>query len=240
MRRITLRIGLLLVVLTAAGITTFAFWLDRQPDPLDLLPAAAVSYHSDPAGKGTIDIDGLLTPATASIVEQMVKTPPGPIATLRIRSNGGGGNGADRLAKLANANNLRVRVDDRTICSSACVIFLGAVQTRLLDIAPGAWLRVHGRSTGADDPVDRQPSTVMDTWVESLSPAWYRFLKACTSKPLVRDAGLAMTWGEVKALERAPGSIDCDRIAYRTKDWLFGGMKMPATAAPVNVIRPGR
>ncbi len=214
--------GLVMVIVVAGAVGGFALWLDGVGDVAELLPAAEVSYRMDPATRGTIEIDGLLTPATASIVERMMKGPPWPVATLRVRSNGGGGNGAERLARLANAAGLQVRVEDRAICSSACVIFLAQVRPELRRVAPGAWLRVHGRSTGPDDPRDREKSTVMDEWVGMISPAWLRFLEGCRSKPLVRDAGIAMTWAEVEAVGRGPAAVDCDAIGHRTKDWLFG------------------
>lgn len=239
MGRVLLWIVLCGTILAAGAIAAFALWLDRQGDLMDILPAAAVSFTQEPQTGGTITIDGLLTPATASAVERIMKGPPGPVATLRVRSGGGGGNGAERLAQLVNKAGLKLRIEDRAICSSACVIMLGDIDKRLLQIAPGAWLRVHGRSTGPNDPLDRQPSSLMDRWVGQLSPAWLAFLAACPSKPLVRDAGIAMTWAEIKSLERAPASVDCDRIAYRTKDWLFGGMPLVGAAPAVRVVRPG-
>ena len=61
----------------------------------------------------------------------------------------------------------------------------------------------------------------MGAWVRRLSPGWFAFLAGCRSKPLVRDAGLAMTWGEVQMIERGGAVPDCDRIAFRNKEWLF-------------------
>ncbi len=53
----------------------------------------------------------------------------------------------------------------------------------------------------------------------TLSPRWFAVLARCPTRPLVREAGIAMTWDEVRLLER-DSTQGCEPFAHRTKAWL--------------------
>ena len=218
-----LKVIIVLCVVLAAGLTTFLV-LPKPPlavadDEVDGYPAATVSYGTDGQGGDVLFVDGLLVGATMKAVRASLEGHAGRITRMQITSAGGLGPAADRLAALVNTRHLPVRVAANKICSSACVFFLAAVEPGLRRIDDAAWLRVHGNGVGADQ--DAAPMRMMDQPVEAMSRNWHRFLDACPSKPLNRNAGIAMTWGEIQQVDRNPSSLDCRKMAYRTKDWLF-------------------
>ena len=194
---------------------------DAGEDPDDGYPAAKVELRRSAHGS-TLRIDGLLVKATMVEVNRVLAAHSREVTSLQIKSGGGLGPYAGRLADIVNAARIPVVVANDTLCSSACVFFLAAVHPELWSFEPRAWLRVHGNSAGPTDPADNDPSMrIMDAPIEAMSPNWHRFLVACPSRPLFRNAGLSMTWTEVQAVDRNPASIDCAKIAYRTKAWTY-------------------
>ena len=211
-----MRVLLIVVVVAFAGVAG-SWWLDRTLNDMaqaDGYPSANITRSGD-----VLVMNGLIVNATLARVAQEMAT--APVRRIRVWSGGGMGAASILLARRLNQAGVVMEVGPRSVCSSACVMLLAELRPELRAIDPGAWLRVHGSSDGPDDLRDAErPDQNMGPWVRKLSPAWFDYLAACTSKPLVRNAGLAMTWGEVRAVERGAGAA-CDRIAFRTKDWLF-------------------
>lgn len=207
-----------ILIVTALGVTAFSMWSRQGGDGYE---AAEVGFVQDPVLGGVVTLDGLIVSATVERFDGVIAAHAGAVRVLRVTSPGGITAAADRLAEAVNRAGLVVRIEREDLCSSACVMFLAGVPPGKRVIDAGAWLRVHGGSARLPGEVKEAGSEYMSAAVQVILPAWLAFLRQCRSEPLLREAGLAMLWGEVQGLERAGRRTDCEAIAYRDKDWLF-------------------
>ena len=217
---------LMLVVMIAVPVYLFGFREER-----DSYPAAQVSFGQVPRVGGTITMNGLIVSGTLERVKAELDRHPGEVQGLRVRSEEGTESAAGRLAQLVNRAGLMVRVEAGAVCGGACVLFLADVEPKLRMIDGRAWMLVRGRSELAAGEEKPDDAVYMATAVGQISSVWLAFLRHCKSEPLERTAGLAMTWGEVQGLATPEPSLNCEKIAFRDHDWLFG-LKGPS-------VKPG-
>lgn len=208
----------LLLVAMIAGPVYF-FWPRAERDSF---PAAKVEFGQSPKLGGTVSVTGLIVSATLDLVQKELDAHPGAVQVLRVRSEGGTVAAAARLAQVVNGAGLFVRVEAQSVCAAACVMLLGDVEARLRVIDNRAWLLVRGNSDLPAGVKKPDSAVYMAKQVGELSPAWLAFLRRCASEPVERSAGLAMTWGEVQSLVSSVVKVECEKIAFRTRDWLFG------------------
>lgn len=226
-----------LVLLLMIATPVYVFWPRTERDSF---PAAKVEFGQTPKLGGTVTVTGLINSATVDLVQKELDAHGGAVQVLRVRSEGGTAAAAARLARLVNRAGLFVRVEARAVCASVCVMFMGEVEVRLRVIDNRAWLLVRGSSDLAAGVKKPDSAVYMAQQVGELSPLWLAFLRRCGSEPLERRAGLAMTWGQVQSLATPGTKLDCDTIAMRDRDWLFGpsGPLGPQTDRPLATKGP--
>ena len=214
---------LIFAALSLAVLTLGSYGWDR------LMARRTVAIAGDTLSPAAITRDGTVLTVRGPIGAATVKLidrelDASPVRALRLYAPTGLEPAALALARRLNTAGTRVELGARALCANACIILLAELKPALRSIDNLAWLRVSGISAGPQDPHDGDsPDGGVAPWVKTLSGQWHEFLQYCPTKPLIRDAGLAMTWAEIQALARPPRP-DCGKISFRNKNWVANNL----------------
>ena len=167
------------------------------------------------AGRGVVLLQGMLGEATLRAVERRARA-AGPGGADRIRRRlPGPGAGACRGADPG---------ERHTRGQRWCAVQLGLRDPAGGDAAraeANRGRRVAARErllSGSGRPPERGRAGADGQGGAHAVSALVQVLARCPTRPLLREAGIAMTWDEVRLVERDPAQ-GCEPFAHRTKAW---------------------